>query len=82
MSRVRIQTLKTFLSKVNYYNETNADEFQGRTKAFELRRQRKKRCTDRASMHLLFEASLTQPNSANLLGKKSEQQRGTGPSYM
>lgn len=33
-------------------------------------------------MHLLFEASLTQPNSANLLGKKSEQQRGTGPSYM
>ena len=32
--------------------------------------------------HLLFEASLTQPNSANLLGKKSEQQRGTGPSYM
>ena len=30
-------------------------------------------------MHLLFEASLTQPNSANLLGKKSEQQRGTGP---
>ena len=37
---------------------------------------------DRASMQLLFEASLTQPNSANLLGKKSEQQRGTGPSYM
>ena len=50
--------------------------FKAEQKLLELHRQRKKRCTDRASMQLLFEASLTQPNSANLLGKKSEQQRG------